>query len=495
KPKQSPKELENIESDSNPAGILNPEELATLNKEFKLGEIQDLKGQKALYDANIESLSLLDDILKSGRVATDDEKKILSNFRGFGKASNELYQVIKEKGERLDSLNKLLESLSESVGAKIDADYLFRRAGDAYYTPTPIVESMVKLAKDLGLNNNHLILEPSSGSGRFLGQFHSNANVVGIELDPFTAKLSQTIYPYFKIDNAGFQNSKFAKDDFYDLVIGNPPYSNFIIRDEAFSASAHNYFMKRGIDKLRVGGISIQIVTKSFMDSSNDLVRKEIAKNAKFLGGVRLPNNAFKDASVTTDILVFKKVSAAEAKKLDNSWIETTELNGIPVSKYFVDNPQNVLGEMKVGKGQFGDIVHVINKEGIDFSNFDLMPYLNRKYDFDTLRLKDNNTHSLKDLESEVKTTQDITDSQMGAVRYDTEKDKFIKNDGGSDDELDLREYLQSLEVAWKPETIEKRIAEYKETKTHIYSLIYRYQKDCHITSLNTIILGNTALQ
>ncbi|AQQ59346.1 hypothetical protein XJ32_03715 [Helicobacter bilis] len=118
KEKQSPKELENIESDSNPAGILNPEELATLNKEFKLGEIQDLKGQKALYDANIESLSLLDDILKSGRVATDDEKRILSNFRGFGKASNELYQVIKEKGERLDSLNKLLESLSESVGAK-----------------------------------------------------------------------------------------------------------------------------------------------------------------------------------------------------------------------------------------------------------------------------------------------------------------------------------------------------------------------------------------
>ena len=471
KEKQSPKELENIESDSNPAGILNPEELATLNKEFKLGEIQDLKGQKALYDANIESLSLLDDILKSGRVATDDEKRILSNFRGFGKASNELYQVIKEKGERLDSLNKLLESLSESVGAKIDADYLFRRAGDAYYTPTPIVESMVKLAKDLGLNNNHVILEPSSGSGRFLGQFHSNANVVGIELDPFTAKLSQTIYPYFKIDNAGFQNSKFAKDDFYDLVIGNPPYSNFTIRDDNFSASAHNYFMKRGIDKLRVGGISIQIVTKSFMDSSNDLVRKEIAKNAKFLGGVRLPNNAFKDASVTTDILVFKKVSAAEAKKLDNSWVETTELNGIPVSKYFVDNPQNVLGEMKVGKGQFGDIVHVINKEGIDFSNFDLMPYLNKKYDFDTLRLKDNNTHSLKDLESEVKTTQDITDSQMGAVRYDKEQDKFIKNDGGSDDELDLKEYLQSLEVTWKPETIEKRIAEYKELAPKISEL------------------------
>lgn len=272
KEKQSPKESDNIESDSNPAGILNPEELATLNKEFKLGEIQDLKGQKALYDANIESLSLLDDILKSGRVATDDEKRILSNFRGFGKASNELHQVIKEKGERLDSLNKLLESLSESVGAKIDADYLFRRAGDAYYTPTPIVESMVKLAKDLGLNNNHLILEPSSGSGRFLGQFHSNANVVGIELDPFTAKLSQTIYPYFKIDNAGFQNSKFAKDDFYDLIIGSPPYSNFTIRDDNFSASAHNYFMKRGIDKLKVGGISIQIVTKSFFKLLSNII-------------------------------------------------------------------------------------------------------------------------------------------------------------------------------------------------------------------------------
>lgn len=43
---QSDKEIDNIKSTSNPAGILNPEETATLNKEFRLKELEDLKGKK-----------------------------------------------------------------------------------------------------------------------------------------------------------------------------------------------------------------------------------------------------------------------------------------------------------------------------------------------------------------------------------------------------------------------------------------------------------------
>lgn len=317
------KEADNIKSESNPAGILNPEEVATLNKEFDIGNIVDLKGEKAYYKANIESLELLNDILKNKRVATKEEKEILSNFRGFGKASNELARIIKEKGESLESLNQLLKSLNKQLGLEITPDYLLRRSTDAFYTPMPIVKAMSNLAKELGYggHSSHIALEPSCGVGRFLNQFSSTEKVIGIELDPLTAKIAKSIYPYHKIDEGAFESSVYAKDGIYDLVIGNPPYGSFKIRDNEYSATAHNYFMKRGIDKLRMGGISIQIVTKSFMDSANLTTKLDIAKNAKFLGGVRLPNNTFKDVSVTTDILVFKKVKGEGLKQHTSKYL------------------------------------------------------------------------------------------------------------------------------------------------------------------------------
>lgn len=360
----------------------------------------------------------------------------------------------------------MLESLSKHLNKEVKATDLYLRANDAYYTPTPIIESMVKLAKDLGLKEDHYILEPSCGSGRFLGQFNTNQKVVGIELDPLTAKLAKTIYPYYRIDNAGFEKSKYAINNAYDLVIGNPPYGNFTIRDDSISASTHNYFMQKGIDMLSEGGISIQIVTKNFMDSNNLATKIAIAEQAKFLGGVRIPNNAFKDASVTADILVFKKDS--NAKYADKSWVETSELNGIPVSKYFLDNPQNILGEMKVGKGQFGDIVHVINKEGIDFNELPLAKYLTYKDEgIDNIPNK-NNANAI-DLDAMAKPSFDKNyDSEtQGRVSFNSDSGEFIK-DGEA---LDIRTLLKDLEVRWTDSTIEKRIEDYKQQAPKINKL------------------------
>ena len=75
------------------------------------------------------------------------------------------------------------------------------------------------------------------------------------------------------------------------------------------------------------------------------------------LGAVRLPNSVFKGvagAEVTSDILFLKKRD--KIQELDNeTWYEIAkDKNGLKYNKYFVDNPEMVIGEMKEVNGPFG---------------------------------------------------------------------------------------------------------------------------------------------
>lgn len=128
---------------------------------------------------------------------TSEQREVLSNFRGFGKASNELIDIIKAKDNRYTYLQQLLESLSKNIKSnsiinnEITIARLLRNSNDAYFTPTPIIESMVNLAKSLGLRKGSNVLEPSAGSGRFLGFLPQNNNIVAVELDSISAAITK----------------------------------------------------------------------------------------------------------------------------------------------------------------------------------------------------------------------------------------------------------------------------------------------------------------
>jgi N12 class adenine-specific DNA methylase len=84
------------------------------------------------------------------------------------------------------------------------------------------------------------------------------------------------------------------------------------------------------------------------MDERNPAVRKYLAERAELLGAVRLPNNAFlKNAGTETtmDILFLQKRD--RPLDIEPDWIHCglTE-DGIPVNRYFLDNPEMVLGRM-----------------------------------------------------------------------------------------------------------------------------------------------------
>ena len=99
------------------------------------------------------------------------------------------------------------------------------------------------------------------------------------------------------------------------------------------------------------------VVSHNFMDVQDNRVRKWIGERANLIGGVRLPNTAFKEnagTEVVTDILVFQKNDPNGLNKSLSPWMDvvgqsnmnrkTAELVKHKVNQFFASQPQLVLG-------------------------------------------------------------------------------------------------------------------------------------------------------
>lgn len=115
-------------------------------------------------------------------------------------------------------------------------------------------------------------------------------------------------------------------------------------------------FLQKHWTKLDHGGVIAFITSKGTMDKKNSEVRKYIAQRAELLGAIRLPNNTFtKNAGtkVTSDILFLKKRENMTDIMPDWFYLDTDK-NGITMNKYFVDNPDMILGTMGTEPTQYG---------------------------------------------------------------------------------------------------------------------------------------------
>lgn len=115
-------------------------------------------------------------------------------------------------------------------------------------------------------------------------------------------------------------------------------------------------FSQKHWTRLDHGGVIAFITSKGTMDKKNLEVRKYIAQRAELLGAIRLPNNTFtKNAGtkVTSDILFLKKRENMTDIMPDWVYLDTDK-NGITMNKYFVDNPDMILGTMEMESTQFG---------------------------------------------------------------------------------------------------------------------------------------------
>ena len=144
------------------------------------------------------------------------------------------------------------------------------------------------------------------------------------------------------------------------LQFGNVPFGEFKLNDRRYDKNKfliHDYFFAKSLDKIRLGGIVAFITSKGTMDKENNSVRKYLSQRAELIGAIRLPDNTFKGnagTEVTSDIIFLKKRD--KITDIEEDWvnIDTAE-SGIRMNKYFVDNPQMIMGQMVMESTRFGE--------------------------------------------------------------------------------------------------------------------------------------------
>ena len=312
----------------------------------------DVVGKKERFRRNMEAIKILKECEADNRFATPDEQIVLSKYVGWGGIP-----------EAFDENNSSwANEYEELISALSPEEYNAARESTltAFYTPQEVVKACYDIAENLGFKQGN-ILEPSCGIGNFIGmkpKSMTDSKVYGIELDSVSAAIAQQLYQTASIVNNRYEKVDLP-DNFYDLVTTNVPFGDFKVSDKKYDKHnplIHDYFFMKSLDKVRTGGIMILITSKGTMDKESSNIRRYIAQRADLLVAIRLPNDTFKGnagTEVVSDILVLQKRD--RVLDIEPNWVQldNTE-DGIRMNKYFVDNPDMVLGNMKMVSGRFG---------------------------------------------------------------------------------------------------------------------------------------------
>lgn len=344
---------ENIEGVSE----VSLENYKIINEEENLPPSQRLKN-------NIEAINVLKVLEKENRSARKDEQEILAKYIGWGGLSD-VFDEEKE-GQWLDARNFLKENLTGKEYNRARESTL-----TAFYTPKVVIDAIYESLSNLGFEKGN-ILEPSAGTGRFIGNLPEEmkeSNFYGVELDRISGQIAKELYPNANIQIKGFEETKFS-NNLFDVAIGNIPFGEFKVADREYERNnflIHDYFFAKTLDKVRDGGIIAFITSSGTMDKKSEDVRRYISERAEFLGAIRLPNRTFKGVAgteVTSDIIFLKKRD--RLLKLDEDWVKLDENEkGLIYNKYFVDNPQMVIGTMEEIPSRFGTSLACIENKDI----------------------------------------------------------------------------------------------------------------------------------
>ncbi len=309
-------------------------------------------GPKEKFRNNMAAINLLHELEFENRLATPEEQEVLSKYVGFGGLADAFDE---SKTIWADEYKELIVTLSPEEYAAARESTL-----TAFYTPPVVIRAMYEALGNMGFSEGN-ILEPSCGTGNFIGMLPDNmqkSKFFGVELDSLTGRIAQQLYQKSGITVQGYENASLP-DSFFDVAIGNVPFGQFKVIDKKYDKNnwlIHDYFFGKTLDKVRPGGVIAFITSSGTMDKRNSNVRKYIAQRAELLGAIRLPNNTFKanaGTEVTSDILFLQKRDTLVNDEPDWVHLDRDE-NGNEYNKYFIDHPEMVLGEMVMESSQFG---------------------------------------------------------------------------------------------------------------------------------------------
>lgn len=258
-------------------------------------------------ETNIAAIRLVKTLETERRQASPSEQELLAKYVGWGGLANDFFDDYNPK------FSKELEELKSLVTDKEYSD-MKQSSLTAYYTDPALIRQMwVKLERD-GFKGGK-ILDPSMGTGNFFAampkHLREKSELYGVELDTITGAIAKHLHPNSHIEIKGFETVAF-NDNSFDLVISNVPFANIRIADNRYDKPymIHDYFVKKSLELLHDGGQIAIISSTGTMDKRTENILQDIRETTEFLGGIRLPDSAFKaiaGTSVTTDMLFFQK--------------------------------------------------------------------------------------------------------------------------------------------------------------------------------------------
>jgi N12 class adenine-specific DNA methylase len=318
---------------------------------------------------NLEAIRVVKKLAAENRLATEDERKALIRYVGWGGLSNIFNNGYREWAGHREELENLLTQ-EEFAAARASTT-------NAHYTSPLVVRNMWAALEHMGLTAGHTMIEPAVGIGNFLGlqpdSLLPGTRRTGVEMDHITAAIARALYPDSNIQNAPYQKVAFPSN-FFDLAISNVPFGNFGVNDSKFrkhpelTRSIHDYYFAKALDNVRPGGIVAFITSHYTMDKLDSTVRDYLAEHADLLGAIRLPDTAFKGnagTDVVTDMIFLRKrapgeqsngVAWTKATKVALKGSKTGHTGGeVPMSEYFQQHPEMVIGEHAADNSMYGN--------------------------------------------------------------------------------------------------------------------------------------------
>ncbi|MBJ6364174.1 class I SAM-dependent DNA methyltransferase [Paenibacillus sp. GCM10012307] len=232
--------------------------------------------------------------------------------------------VAKHDSEITEEDRQFLRDNYTSTGGLLPNAY----AGGAFYTPTHVAKFIVQALEGLsgGFAEGQRWLEPSCGSGVFLEHIPNSAEITGLEIDPTSARVSSLLYPYINV----VEGDALTHDrrDYYDFIIGNPPYGVSIdvaaddVPDEYVSLSKKKAgrlggksecaFIELAIKAAKPGGYIAFVLPMGLNYASYaEKVRHLLYRRCWHVATVHLPGETFAltGTTIATQILIMRKAT------------------------------------------------------------------------------------------------------------------------------------------------------------------------------------------
>jgi type I restriction enzyme M protein len=323
--------------------------------------------------------------------------EIFSELKNRIQSGYNLREVVNHIDELRFRTHKEKHEMSHLYEAKIKNMGNAGRNGGEYYTPRPLIKTIVNV---VGPKIGNKIYDGAVGSAGFLCEAFeylknskklSTSDTEKLQKETFYGKEKKSLAYIIGIMNMILHGveapniihtntlaenlADIQEKDRYDVILANPPFGgkeraevqqNFPIK----TGETASLFLQHFIKILKAGGKAGIIIKNTFLsntDNASIALRKELLTNCNLHTVLDLPGGTFTGAGVKTVVLFFKKGSATKQTwfyqlNLDRNLGKTNPLNEKDLADFVALQKTHAESENS----------WTINMEDIDQTTFDL---------------------------------------------------------------------------------------------------------------------------